>query len=369
MSPAKPVVVIVEGATGVTGGFMAAKREAECLRDLADVVLVIPEGSGLRPADLSSFSEVVRLPIRPLRRSFRSALTYLPSLVTSGRKLARLLKDRSCTRLQINDYYLMHDAVARLFGYRGRILTWVRIDPAIHGSVAALWLRIARAVSGEVVTVSKHLKSSLPRRFEARVVYDPVVQIPVPSDRTRSSRFVFFGNFIEGKGQDVAIRAFDRIVRDFPDAELAFYGSDMGLPKNRSYLQGLTQMAAASSAHDRIAFNGFVEDVTPVLSSAFAALNLSWSESFSLTCQEASASGLPVIATRSGGPVEIIEEGVTGFLVPVGDVDAIADRMRTLLSDPERAREMGRRGSELVRERFPVDAFRGALIDILRLDR
>ena len=79
--------------------------------------------------------------------------------------------------------------------------------------------------------------------------------------------------------------------------------------------------------------------------------------------------GLAVIATRSGGPAEIIEDGVTGFLIPVGDVDAIAGRMRLLLEDHERAFEMGRRGAALVRERFSPARFLDDMIDILDLDR
>jgi glycosyltransferase involved in cell wall biosynthesis len=64
-----------------------------------------------------------------------------------------------------------------------------------------------------------------------------------------------------------------------------------------------------------------------------------------------------VVATRSGGPEEIIEDGVTGYLVDVGDVNAMAARMDKLLSDPRMARTMGLAGAELVRKRFPVEDY------------
>jgi len=74
-----------------------------------------------------------------------------------------------------------------------------------------------------------------------------------------------------------------------------------------------------------------------------------------------------VIATNCGGPAEIVEDGKTGYLVPVGDVDAVAERMRRLLADPGLARSMGRMGRQLMHERFPADRFAAALADIFRL--
>ena len=85
--------------------------------------------------------------------------------------------------------------------------------------------------------------------------------------------------------------------------------------------------------------------------------------------QEASARGVAVIATDCGGPAEIIEDGATGYLVPIDDVEAVAERMRRLLSDPVGARAMGAAGAKLVRERFRADRFVAALVDIFGLPR
>jgi len=67
---------------------------------------------------------------------------------------------------------------------------------------------------------------------------------------------------------------------------------------------------------------------------------------------EAMASGLPVVAPRAGGPLEIVEDGVTGLLYSPGDADSAAAAVRTLLDDPGRAAEMGAAGRARVRERF-----------------
>lgn len=178
---------------------------------------------------------------------------------------------------------------------------------------------------------------------------------------------LFVGNYIHGKGQQEAISAFQLIADRFPAATLVFHGGDMGLDKNRDYLAGLRRQAAAGPGAERIIFGPFLSDLADVRGRAGIALNFSHSESFSLTCLEASASGLPVIATRCGGPEEIIEHGVTGILVPVGDVPVMAEAMETLLGDGERAARMGEAGGEVVAQRFSAAAIRGVLVENLGL--
>ena len=65
-------------------------------------------------------------------------------------------------------------------------------------------------------------------------------------------------------------------------------------------------------------------------------------EGFGLVYLEAGAYGLPVIATRSGGVADAVEDGKTGYLCEHEDVDGIADSVLRLLNDPDRSREMGR---------------------------
>ena len=64
------------------------------------------------------------------------------------------------------------------------------------------------------------------------------------------------------------------------------------------------------------------------------------------------ACGVPVIATRAGALSEIIEDGVTGILVPPADADALSEALRLLLSDPELCRRMGQAGRERVLKNF-----------------
>src|SRR5262249_38619380 len=100
---------------------------------------------------------------------------------------------------------------------------------------------------------------------------------------------------------------------------------------------------------------------------AIAALNFSVSESFSMTVLEASAKGVPVIATRSGGPAEIIEDGISGILVPVDDVASMAAAIRLLVCNRDYRSSIGRAAAERVRGTFSLDGFCRQLREVMAL--
>lgn len=79
-------------------------------------------------------------------------------------------------------------------------------------------------------------------------------------------------------------------------------------------------------------------------------------EGLGLVLAEAMASGTPVVSTDCGGPSTLIEDGKTGFLVPTGDAEALADRMAHVLTHPEKARALGQAGRERVESKFSVEA-------------
>lgn len=362
----RPLVCILDGSVDVTGALVAARREAAILADRARFMLVLPEDSLVRDADLPEFERIERLPIRPLRKSVGDALAYVPGLWAAGRRLARLLEDTGCTRLQVNDFFLIQAWVARRFGFAGRIASWVRIDPRRFGTVGRMWMRAAMASSDQLVAVSSFVAGTLPPGARATIVYDPAPRVDALPPANGSTTFAFIGNFIAGKGQDLAIAAFHQIAERFPRAELRFYGGTMGLAKNAAYRERLERQAGAGAGGRRIHFHPFAEPAS-ALGQALAALNCSASESFSLTCQEASALGRPVIATRSGGPEEIIVGGETGYLIDGGDVEALASRMAQLLDDPGLAARMGQAGASHVRAQFPEDRFRTQVGAIFQL--
>lgn len=361
----KPLICILDASIGVTGALVAARREAELLADRARFILAVPDTFEADPSETAAFESVVRLPIRPLRRSLASAMGYLPGLLQSGRALKLLLEEKGCSRLQVNDFYLAEAWIARRLGYRGRIATWVRIDPRRFGQAGKWWMARARAASDEMVTVSQFIQDRIPRDLRAELVYDPAPRAQTASPK--GERFLFLGNYTRGKGQDVAIRAFHRLAPDFPDATLVMHGGTFGLAKNEEFRRELEALASNGPGAKRIMVGGYASDPQAMFANALATVNCSESESFSLTCQEAAAHGLPVIATRCGGPEEIIDDGVTGFLVSVGNEAEVEVCMRRLLQEPGLARSMGHRAHSCMQEKFGETRFAEQISRLLDL--
>lgn len=106
------------------------------------------------------------------------------------------------------------------------------------------------------------------------------------------------------------------------------------------------------------------DDVPDVLRGLDAFALPSRAEGVSNTILEAMASGLPIVATAVGGNVELLDEGVTGRLVPSDDIEAMARAILEDFGDRHAARERGRRARAMVERRFSLDAMVGAYADL-----
>lgn len=368
-------VVILDGSVAKTGAFVSAREIARVLRGSADVILVLPDTSRIVASDLVDFAAVERLPIRPLRRNFSDIALYLPRLALATWQLRRLMSKHRGAVLLVNDFYLIHGPLLRVLWHRSPIFTWIRIDPAAFGRMGRVWLSIAARFSDRMVAVSRHVQSLMPSGIATELLHNPLSAEFMPDPVTQKLGghrnqhvFIFLGNYIEGKGQDIALEAFALLLRAVPQAKLHFYGGTMGLERNEAYRNALETKAARLGISFSVTFGDFVSDPRSVLKQAFAALNLSRSESFSRTVLEASAFSLPVIATRSGGPAEIILDGETGFLISIGDAAVCAAAMHTLCENPDLAARMGAAGRARVLKTFGPQAFACSLRALIARD-
>jgi glycosyltransferase involved in cell wall biosynthesis len=137
------------------------------------------------------------------------------------------------------------------------------------------------------------------------------------------------------------------VARDVPDARFVVAGSG-------SQEQSLIARRAAAPA-GRLEFLGHTQPVEPLLAALDVLVLPSLSEALGLALLEAGALGVPVVATAVGGIPEVVEDGVTGILVPPGQPAAVADAVTRLLSDPAAARAMGEAARERVEREFTLE--------------
>lgn len=364
VGPQKPIVCIVYSSADMTGAFVAIRRQAELMREEAEWQLAIPWHSRIPDEELTAFSRVFRLPLVELD-SFARVAWYFVTLVYSSILLRLRLARTGCSRVQMNCFSLHHGTMLRLLGFRGKIVTWVRSDPSRLNRGGKASLRLASWCSSWVVAISAYVRALMPEVENVRLTYDPVQAFPVLG-AAEEPALVLLGNYIPMKGQDLAIKAFHKVAERHPRAKLIFHGNRAGPDMSEDYFRELRSLAENGAGAGRIFFEPFA-NVTDALRRKRAALVVSRWEPFGLACQDASGHGLPVIATRSGGPEEMVDDGRNGFLVDVGDIEDLADRMDELLSGLELARAMGHEGAALMKARFPTDRFKQELREIFGL--
>jgi len=103
---------------------------------------------------------------------------------------------------------------------------------------------------------------------------------------------------------------------------------------------------------DCVEFLGAVVQPDDILRRADLLLSTSERESFGLTIAEAMACEVPVVATNVGGVPEVLEDGISGRLVPLGCVQSMAEAAIEILRDPQKAQAMGQAGRKRILERF-----------------
>ena len=158
------------------------------------------------------------------------------------------------------------------------------------------------------------------------------------------------GNVRAPKGYDVFLRAAARLVRAAPGYRFVVVG-ETGGPLARE----LVALRDALGLRDRFTFAGFRGGIHRVINNFDYCVSSSRSEGFSLSVVEAMACGVPVVATRSGGPQEIITDGDDGLLVDVDAPEQIARAVERLRRDPAIRERLTRAGRALVLRRFTVE--------------
>ncbi len=125
-------------------------------------------------------------------------------------------------------------------------------------------------------------------------------------------------------------------------------------------------LAGSLGIESRVTVMPSVLDVENYLNAADLGLYTSDHESFGLSILESMFHRLPVLATRTGGIPEVMVDGETGFLLPVGDVEAFAARLDAIVEEPDRYRSLGERGSERARALFSAERIVGEYVDYYR---
>ncbi len=339
------------------GSFHAGAPGAPC-RVVEEVLLnrlvhpwLIPD-MGFRSLALEAHFDLVHVHAHPIRLA---KLGNTPLIMSEGSSSAVYLQD-----------YLNWDDRALARGYaRTR---WAYKHLRIHDRLLNLQ-RVSRAyVFSEWARDINIRWGADPAKVE--VVY-PGFPTPALMKKKDGKRFtfVFVGTDFERKGGFEVVEAFESVVARHPEARLVLVSPE---PRERNPDRAVHSWVAESRRsailrrlevmerhgqvdrhplQDRARLYGEIYPMADVF------VMPSWAEGFGFTNVEALSFGLPVVSSRLGSIAEVIDDGVTGFLVPPGDVSATSLAMKRLVSDRSLAIRMGRAARGAFLARFTLERF------------
>lgn len=310
-----------------------------------------------------------RYPVLP-RRLLYTAVA--PAMASASRAaFARITESHRPQFVHAHAIYPSASAARRLIGTAD-----IPLVVSVHGSdlrsnlVRPAWAREVRATLSSAAAVIC-VSSQLAREVNALGCVDPDRVIVVPNtfdvsrfgyvERSRHegpTRLVTVGNLVPVKGHDVLLRAFAIAVRGGLNATLELVGG--GVESER-----LRAIATEEGIADRVLFSGPLcdADLVAALARADAFVLASRSEGFGVAIIEALATGLPALATRCGGPEDIVRPE-DGLLVDADDAEAFAAGIVELVASlPSRDR---RALANDVRERFSPEKVGARLVSVYR---
>jgi glycosyltransferase involved in cell wall biosynthesis len=275
--------------------------------------------------------------VRPAALPVRAAVDTLSYAVGLSRRLRTLRPDVVHTNSLKSGLYGV--LAARLAGIP---VVWHlrdRLDTDYLPSAAVALMRVAVRFGPDVVITNSAATAQTLARGGRTFVIPSVVEAARPRDvgaaRDGALAVGIVGRLAPWKGQDVFLRAF---AKAFPHGQerAIVVGAALFGAEEAAYADGLVKLAAELGIADRVSFNGHSDDVSGELRELDVLVHASTTpEPFGQVVVEGMLAGVPVVASRGGGPAEIITDGIDGVLYPPGDVEALAGILTRLDGDPE----------------------------------
>jgi glycosyltransferase involved in cell wall biosynthesis len=352
----------VDHTAKLSGGEIALSRLLPGLKSSVSPIVVLGEDGPLVPRLRALGVEVRILPLSPHTRQVRKdsltnpiiAAARIASVLGYSLRLRRLIRAHDVDIVHTNSLKagFYGCLAARLAGVPSVWHLRDRLSPDYLPRFALWATRVALAVlPNRVVCNSAATLATVPKRLQNASLRRRPLIVPSPihdvleldeagdvsdapaSDSTEDRPFAvgLVGRFAPWKGQLEAVRAFAEEGMP-PSARLSFLGAPMF--GEESYEESVRDEVARLELSDRVQFCGFVDDVMGAIRRLDVLLHASTvPEPFGQVVVEGMAAGVPVVATRGGGPSEIITDGVDGLLYTAGDAQELVAHITRLWSD------------------------------------
>ena len=232
------------------------------------------------------------------------------------------------------------------------------------------YLSLMDQFSDRIVLISRALWASFAEKIpegKLRLVHNGIdpEKYEVQLKEHEGIHLLLTGRIVPAKGHRDAIRATGRLLRSGQKYVQLFFAGQMPPYGENDYLESLRREIADAGAAGHVHFLGEREDICDVRSTTDIELVCSSCEAFGRVTVEAMAAGIPVIGTDAGGTRDIIIDGVTGFLYPPGNDQALYERILHCLQNPQEIQEITRMAKRYVQEHFSISETAKRIEDVI----
>ena len=333
-----------------------------------DTLVVMPKDETIYNGLLErSAIENVQINIQRFQKQklISSTLTWCIYFWPTVFALVRQIKKNSVKLVHCNGLLNIQPAVAAKLS--GAKLLWHLNDTVIPRNVCRILKPFAKLIADKIVIAANGLGEHYSLNSEdCFVLYAPVDTkhfSPAPIEKPRLKSKLGFNssekvvgtvaNINPLKGYEYLLEM-ARLVKKNMDG-VKFVAAGKILESNRPYWEKVTNLRSKLLLEDDFLFLGARNDVSEILCSIDVFVLSSVSEACPIAVLEAMSMEKPVVATDVGGVSELVEDGVSGFLIPPGDPEALAEKVEYLLKNPKKAEEFGKKGREKAVRYFDID--------------
>ncbi len=267
--------------------------------------------------------------------------------------LRNYINENNISIIHVNDMYNMLGV--HLKRQNNGIIVIQHVRLLRNSYIAPLYRVFAKKLIDHVdkiIAVSKAAQRDFPRTDKLVQIYNPMTSQETYPEYAPVKRpyldLLGVGQLMPGKGQEHILLAIGIIVEQGFKVKIRLAGKYNHTDK---YFHRLKDYVNKNKLNDVVEFLGHVDDMEALYKSTDVVINFSESESFSRVCLEAHGYGLPVISSDCGGPREIIEDGITGFIVPNRSAKDLANAI-LWINDIEIRKKMSFSARSLIRSRF-----------------
>lgn len=282
------------------------------------------------------------LDLRMIPQLYRLFRAFRPDVVHTHRYVLRytLLPMLFC-RVPVR-VHTVHSVAQKEVDRIGKLVHWIafRLGGVVPISISREVANTVRAVYGRGIHTPVIYNGIPTTRFVSRAGRDN-------AKKEKNVVLLHVGRFAPEKNHLLLIEAFALALKEYPTMQLWLVGDGALRP-------AVERLVKEKGLDKMVLFIGVIPNVADFLADCdLFVLSSDW-EGFGIVIAEAMAAGKPVIATAVGGVPELVEDGVTGILVPSRDPQALAQAILRLVKDPDLRQRMGKAAQERTLERFDI---------------